>query len=124
MKFVTQYSGHEVKGETISKKTIVDPSGYLDPQRRIENLILAGERLDVYRKDMYQYPYDENEDIEDESTDDPTMVPGYDLADAHLDAQRAMSRLRRSLDEPKPKEKPTEPEAKTEKAEEKEVTDG
>lgn len=122
IRFQSQYSHKPYDGEVISSKSIVDPSGYVDAQTRIENLMRAGERLDEYRRDMYQYGPDD--DYDDDSSDDPTMEPGYDLADAHYQKQKALSRLRRSMESPS--KKPIEPVATNvvDEAKASEVKDG
>lgn len=39
-----------VQGEIISPETITEQSGYIEPKRQIEDMIMAGRRLDEARK--------------------------------------------------------------------------
>lgn len=93
--FVTQWNSRRQEiGEKNSGKSIVDPSGYMSPKERIESIFRAGERLDEYRREMYQYG--DQDDHEDESLDDVTRSPGFDPADASYLRNKAISRIKRS----------------------------
>jgi len=76
--------------EVMDPLTKTESAGYIPPKTQIENLIMAGKRLQDWRKEMYDFP--DSKDI-DESFEDPTRGPGYDLADASRDAQAVASRL-------------------------------
>lgn len=72
--------------EVVDSSSETEQAGYIPPQKQIENMILAGQRLDQSRM---QYDFDSEEDIDEEATD-PTRVANYDLADASQ-AQIALS---------------------------------
>lgn len=72
-------------------KSKVETAGYLSAQKRIENMMLAGQRLVTARKEMYDFAPDQ--DI-DESLSDPTRSPNFDMADASQIALEMDSKLR------------------------------
>lgn len=80
MVFTTPYKENRFKTppEENSGKTLVETAGYMSAQKRIENMILAGQRLVDYRKSQFDFPEGEI----DESFEDPTRSPNFDLADA------------------------------------------
>lgn len=72
----------EEKKQWIEKNTgeiIVERSGYIPARKRIENLMLAGQRLIESRHAMYDF--NAGEPI-DENFYDPTREKDFDLADA------------------------------------------
>lgn len=90
-KFQTKYAWYEEDGEFNSGESIVDPSGYIPAKARIENLIRAGEQLDSYRRELYHYGGD---DEDDGQFMDPMNSPGLDPADVSRLNREAMQRLR------------------------------
>lgn len=64
--------------EINSGKSLVEKAGYVSAKTRIENMILAGQRLVDYRKHQFDFP-DGNID---EEFNDPTRMSNFDLADA------------------------------------------
>lgn len=78
--FTTPYQEKRFKTppEVNSGKTLVETAGYISAQKRIENMILAGQRLVDYRKQQFDFP----DGKIDEFYDDPTRVANFDLADA------------------------------------------
>ena len=64
--------------EVIEKETIVEQTGYELVDKKIMNMIYAGQRLKEARKEMYDYEGDEDIDL----PIDPTRKPGLDLAEA------------------------------------------
>ncbi|QCS36895.1 hypothetical protein [Tortoise microvirus 21] len=88
--FSTHYDWMQREGEINCGETIVDPSGYIPAKNRIENLLRAGERLDAYRRELYDYGADD----EDSGFYDPTRDPGFDPADASKINREAMARVR------------------------------
>ena len=56
---------------------LVERSGYVPAKVRIENMMLAGQRLVESRNVRYDFDGDV-----DEYFDDPTRSPGFDMADA------------------------------------------
>lgn len=67
------------KGEEVSDELITEQAGYVDPKRQIEDMILAGRRLDEARRNQYDFP---DEESIDEEAYDPTRAGNYDLSDA------------------------------------------
>lgn len=92
MEFFTQYTWSDTYGEWNCGKTIVDPSGYISPQQRIDNLIRAGQRLEEFRREQYDYDHG---DSDDGVWMDPLRTPGLDLSDVSRIQSVAMDRLRR-----------------------------
>ena len=65
---------------------ITEQAGYVPPKIQIENMILAGRRLNEARLNQFDFP---NEDSIDENANDPTRSGNFDLSDAsqmHFDA--------------------------------------
>ena len=81
-KFKTQYEDFKRSPEVNSGEILVERVGYISARDRIENLLLAGHRLESYCKE--QYDFDSVENI-DESFTDPTRNKNYDMADAFQD---------------------------------------
>lgn len=92
MTFFTQYNWPDTRGEWNSGESIVDPSGYISPKQRIQNLIRAGERLEEFRREQYDYEHGEEDDGE---WLDPMRTPGLDLADISRIQSHALDRIRR-----------------------------
>lgn len=88
--FNAQFYPQFQSGEKNSGVSIVDPSGYVPAKERIENIMRAGERLDAYRRELYHYG---SEDEDDESFNDPMMEPGLDLADVHRMRRDSLRKL-------------------------------
>lgn len=78
--------------EKVDSKSETEQAGYISPQNQIENMILAGRRLDEYRKE--QYDFNSEEEI-DEELYDPTRSGNFDLADA----SQAQFEVRQRLNE-------------------------
>jgi len=91
VKLYTQYRRPPKRMEEMTSDTLTESAGYLPSKVQIENLIQAGKRLMEYRKGAYDFPDDK---VVDESYEDPTRGPGYDLADASRDAAGVDKRLR------------------------------
>lgn len=72
-------SVRERKYETPDSKSETEQAGYIPPKQQIEQMILAGRRLDDFRKE--QFDFDSEEEI-DEELYDPTRSVNFDLADA------------------------------------------
>jgi len=64
--------------EENSGELIVETAGYQPAQDRIEDLILAGQRLQLSRAEQYDFPGTKP----DEEFFDPTRARGFDMADA------------------------------------------
>lgn len=87
-----QKGRYKSKPETNNGQRLVEKQGYISAQKRIENLMLAGQRLNIARKEQFDFP-DGNID---ENVYDPTRRKDYDLAEAFQDSQRINSRLKAS----------------------------
>jgi len=91
VKLYTQHRRPPKHPEQNDGLTITESAGYIPSKTQIENLINAGKRLVEWRKEMYDFP--EDNDV-DESYEDPTRGPGYDLSDASRDSKAVADRLR------------------------------
>ena len=74
------------------QESIVEKSGYIPAKKRIENIMIAGQRLIASRNQLYDDPSGEDEDI----PIDRTRNPGYDMADASQDMMSVNERLKAS----------------------------
>ena len=77
--------------EVIDPHSETEQAGYIPPQVQIENMILAGQRLDQSRKAQYDFA---SEDEIDEDATDPTRSGNFDLADASQLAMETEMSLR------------------------------
>ena len=94
----------ERKYEVLDGSSETEQAGYISPQRQIENMILAGRRLDQFRKDQFDF---ESEDEIDEELSDPTRSGNFDMADA----TQAQIAVKNSLAESAKKASQTAPNA-------------
>lgn len=69
---------------------LVEKVGYVPANVLIENMIYAGQRLDLARSAYYDFP--EGKEVDDDFLD-PTRKPGFDLADASSLMRTASGRL-------------------------------
>lgn len=77
------------KGQKMDDNTITEQHGYIPANKMIENLILAGKRLNAQRG-----IYDSDDGTSPENLNiDPTRKPGLDLADASILNRNAMERI-------------------------------
>lgn len=90
MRFNTQYDRIKQPPESNSGVTLVERAGYIPAQQRIENLMLAGQRLVQARKELYDFP----DGKIDPDFQDPTRSKNYDLADGFQDGLKIEARLR------------------------------
>ena len=77
--------------EVLDPHSETEQAGYIPPQVQIENMMLAGQRLDQSRKAMYDFA---SEDEIDEDASDPTRRGNFDLADASQMAMETEMSLR------------------------------
>lgn len=84
MKFQTRYNHSKTPPERNLLPSLVERAGYIPAQARIENMILAGQRLIEHRAQMYDF--DANKEV-DEDFYDPTRSKNFDMADAFIIAQ-------------------------------------
>jgi hypothetical protein len=129
MVFETHFSRSVFDDEVNEGKKIVETAGYVPAKKQIENLLLAGEKLVAYRKGMYDYEPDDDSD--DDDFNDPTRVPGFDMADSsqlqselegRIKAQEAAAAAAAKEDTKKPEK--IDPGASTKPQEEKKEAPG
>lgn len=89
MEFKTQYNRVRQAPEQNDGVTSVDKAGYISAQRRIENIMFAGQRLIQARREMFDFEGNEF----DPSFSDPTRNRNYDMADAFQDGLILKERL-------------------------------
>lgn len=89
-KFYTQFVRPEKKPEFNSGELKTEMKGYIPPRAQVENLILSGKKLVEYRREAYDFGVDEKID---DTFEDPTRNPDFDLADAGNLASGANERL-------------------------------
>lgn len=90
----SRYNTVHASPETCNQKSKTQKTGYIPAKQRVENLMLAGQRLKEYRNEQYDWP-DGNID---ENYIDPTRRKGYDLADASQDAFYNQANLKAARD--------------------------
>lgn len=78
MIFSTKYFREKDTPEINSGEKLVESAGYLPAEKRITNIMLAGQRLSDYRKATFDFP-DGNID---EDFYDPTRDKNFDIVDA------------------------------------------
>lgn len=89
MTFFTKYERPPRSGEINSGENKVETGSYRPTNKVIENMILAGKRLEVASAG---YEFQPGEVVPDDYSD-PTRDPGYDLSDASRDLAGAAQRL-------------------------------
>lgn len=108
-KFKTNYNNDEFKKkyDKVGGEKLVESAGYVSAKQRIENMILAGQRLTAFREEMYDINgetfKDPNFDPDSVSTD-PTRRAGYDLSDAFQQNLQVVDRLKARKKEKKVQE--------------------
>nr|QJB21690.1 MAG: hypothetical protein [Microvirus sp.] len=90
--FLTAYNRKPGKGEENTGPVLVERAGYISPQKQVENLILAGKRLQAFRMENSEYDFQPGQVVDEDFTD-PTRSTGFDLADAAVLAMGASKRL-------------------------------
>lgn len=78
--FKTKFNYIPEEGEKNSGEIITTTAGYLDPQRLIKDMILAGQRLITARE---QYDFGPDDEVPDDFID-YSREPNFDLSDASL----------------------------------------
>lgn len=77
MKFNTPYERIKDLPEINKGKRMVEIAGYIPANKRIENIINAGQRLVLSRSEQYDFP-----DGNDDGSTDPTRKLDFDMAEA------------------------------------------
>lgn len=82
------------KGEVLDGTRLTESAGYVPAKVRIEEMIVAGERLVDYRRGKYDFPPDSNvPEDEQEAYVDVLRTPGLDMADVSQMAQQVADKL-------------------------------
>lgn len=68
--------------EVNSGRVVVEQAGYISKQKRIDNIIAAGQRLIAARSEMFDFPPGVEPDID--APMDPTRRRDFDMADASM----------------------------------------
>ena len=84
-------ASRERQYEVLDPHSETEQAGYIPPQVQIENMMLAGQRLDQSRKAMFDFA---SEEEIDEDAFDPTRRGNFDLADASQMAMETEMSLR------------------------------
>lgn len=106
--YIKEFKNHS-KPEINSGETLVETAGYIPAKKKIENMILAGQRLVEYRKS--QFDFEDHKSI-DEDYYDPTRNKNLDMAEAFQMSDSATRRLKafqKAQDELKKDEKGVKP---------------
>ncbi len=88
---VSQGNYVAVEGDIMDEDNITEQAGYIPAKIQVERLIIAGKRLDEYKKEMYDFS-------PEDKVGDPEVIkvrdPNYDLADGFKDNEDVQGRLR------------------------------
>ena len=114
VEIMTNYVRPDRRKEVGGGPRIVEASGYIPTKVQVENMLIAGQRLNEYRREQYDFSGDE--EIPDDVKPDPTRNPEFDLADATRIGRIANENLVKAQKEAeakkaiedKPEEKPKE----------------
>lgn len=79
------------KKEPGGGKRITEQAGYIPIQVQVRNMLVAGERLNEYRKE--QFDFGPGEEVPSDVSPDITRSPYFDLADATQIGRAAEERL-------------------------------
>lgn len=88
--------------EKVSDESITETAGYVPSDRQIEDMIMAGYRLNQSRAEDFDFP--SGEEVPDDFID-PTRSPGFDMADASTLHRNVSYRLRKQAKEASEREK-------------------
>lgn len=84
MEFYTRYHRPEKVYEKGGGELVTEVAGYIPAEVQITEMINAGIRLGEYRKEKYDFASEEDVD---EDFFDVTRSPGFDLAEASINAR-------------------------------------
>lgn len=118
VEIMTNYLRPERRKEVGGGPRIVEASGYIPTKIQVENMLIAGQRLNEYRRE--QYDFSEGDSVPDDVVPDPTRDPQFDLADATRLGRDAKARLDEAKKEAEAKavvEMEPKPEEKTQDSE-------
>lgn len=94
--FMTRWERPKPHLEAGGGERRTESAGYIPPQKQIEQFILAGQRLNAARKEMYDFP--DGKEV-DPNFYDPTRSPNFDMADASAMLKPAVERVEASVKE-------------------------
>lgn len=117
-KFYTIYDRPEKSPEINSGEILVEKAGYEPAKNKIERMIIAGRRLQDFRR--HQFDFQPGEEI-DETFIDPTRNPAFDPSDAFQMGERARAGIHASkkvAGDSKSRKEASAADAKVEKSEE------
>ena len=91
VEIMTNYLRPDRRKEVGGGPRIVEASGYIPTKVQVENMLIAGQRLNEFRREQYDYSADDSRP--DDIDPDPTRNPEFDLADATRLGRAAIERL-------------------------------
>lgn len=100
MVFQTHFNKQQFTPETNSGELITEQAGYVPPAVQINQYIQAGQRLDAFKKGVFEFTTDK--EVPDDYID-PTRIQGFDLADASAMTLDVKNRLKAQALEAKAK---------------------
>lgn len=92
MKFNTPYERVKQQPESNNGERMVEIAGYIPANKRIENIINAGQRLMNSRSEQYDFP-----DGKDDGSIDPTRRLDFDMAEASTLYNIASDRIEQAV---------------------------
>ena len=92
MMFQTPYNRKSSPPEINSGESQTEKAGYIPAKIRIENMMLAGQRLVAHRAEMYDFS--DGKDI-DETFSDPTRSKNFDMSDAFIMSEAIKNNVKR-----------------------------
>lgn len=78
MEFRIAYRAGRNPGQVMDSVSKVETVGYVSAKERIERMMEAGSRLNMFRREQFDFEMDKVE----ENWEDVTRKPGFDMADA------------------------------------------
>lgn len=91
-RFLSYWSDILLNGENDFSPSPTEQVGYRTVEQQVNSFIQAGQRLDAFRRGLYDYDGDVD-DFEDAEDLDPTSSPDFD----EIDAQRILENVETSV---------------------------
>lgn len=91
-KFLSYWSDILLNGEKDFSPSPTEQVGYRSVQQQVNSFLQAGQRLDAFRRGLYDYDGDVD-DFDDAESLDPTSSPDFD----EIDAQRILENVEASV---------------------------
>lgn len=92
MQFQTPYNRKSSPPEINSGKSQTEKAGYIPAKIRIENMMLAGQRLVAHRAEMYDFGTGVEPD--EDYPIDPTRSKNFDMSDAFVMSEAIKNNVR------------------------------